>query len=660
MSQAEELLDSLDETIPTHQHDVIDSDSYFIIDPITRAVENTSGSKNLLMQYDHASERYTFELPRYVEGHDMSLCTAVKVHYNNIESGTLIENADVNDLDDLHVDPTDANKVICSWLIKRQATQLVGSLNFLVQYLCATSDGTITYEWHSDIYKNIEIREGRNNGPAAVSDYTDILEQWRAKLFGVEDSITASILALLEDFSADVLKKDNTEEYTPTENYHPSTKKYVDDNISKLSEEMEELTKELENRDSSQNANQGGADYTFLKGLIYYAFGDSIVDMQGTLTSPETFGDTGYTSDLQSRNITGITVEGYVTAIERRYGLVATNYGKSGHTLVADYATLATLSYSDVALVTIAYGVNDARTGVPLGTVNSTDITTFAGALNMLLRKIYTDNPECRVVVLTPIQRLYVSEFGIGTPNANGNYLVDFVDMCKKVAAKRSTKCIDMYRDCGINQTNLYYYTVEGVHPVNQGFTRMCGAVIPVLDEMFAVEFEPFGTMTNTGETEPDEPDTGGSGSEDNPPEEEIGATEVDISSRLTKDGYYYDGYASVMGRGSYSGIELPLIELIEGKTYTLVTYINGNTDSRYAAVSIDENASNGTYLSYSSTDTDGNWVFTLVADGVYKASITWVAGEQKRTVSGVQTPCLYLSFGCLKGYEEQTKLSYV
>lgn len=224
MSQAEELLDSLDETIPTHQHDVIDSDSYFIIDPITRAVENTSGSKNLLMQYDHASERYTFELPRYVEGHDMSLCTAVKVHYNNIESGTLIENADVNDLDDLHVDPTDANKVICSWLIKRQATQLVGSLNFLVQYLCATSDGTITYEWHSDIYKNIEIREGRNNGPAAVSDYTDILEQWRAKLSG-----------------ADVLKKDNTEEYTPTEDYHPATKKYVDESINELSEEIVEL-----------------------------------------------------------------------------------------------------------------------------------------------------------------------------------------------------------------------------------------------------------------------------------------------------------------------------------------------------------------------------------------------------------------------------------
>lgn len=162
-------------------------------------------------------------------------------------------------------------------------------------------------------------------------------------------------------------------------------------------------------------------DYGYLKGKKYYATGDSIVDMQGTLTAPETFGDTGYTTDLQGRDISGITVEGYVTAIERRYGLAATNFGKGGHTLVGDFSTLSTMDYSDVALVTIAYGVNDARSGVPLGTVNSTDTTTFAGALNQLLRKIYTNNPECRVLVLTPIQRLYVSDFGIGTPNANGN-----------------------------------------------------------------------------------------------------------------------------------------------------------------------------------------------------------------------------------------------
>lgn len=326
--------------------------------------------------------------------------------------------------------------------------------------------------------------------------------------------------------------------------------------ISKLSEEI---------------ANKSGADYTFLNGLKYYALGDSIVDIQGTLTAPETFGDSGYSTDLQSRNITDITVEGYVTVIEQRYGLVATNFGNSGHTLVQDYASLAAKDYSDVALVTISYGCNDARTNVPLGTVNSTDVTTFAGALNQLLRKIYTDNPECRIIVLTPIQRLYVSDFGIGTANANGNYLVDFVDMCKKVAAKRSTKCIDMYRDCGINQTNLYYYTVEGVHPVNQGFARMKGVIIPVLDDMFSLEYEPFGTMTNTGDTEPDEPGTGGdAGGGETPPEEEPGATVVDITDLFVDDGINIDGYGSGKVDTKY---QTARFKPIAGKTYTIISY---------------------------------------------------------------------------------------
>lgn len=331
------------------------------------------------------------------------------------------------------------------------------------------------------------------------------------------------------------------------------------------------------------DTSSGGADYSFLSGLKYYALGDSIVAMQGTAAEPLTFGDSGYSGDLQGRDITDITVDGYVSAIENRYGLAATNYGAAGHTLVQDYASLAAKDYSDVALVTIAYGANDARTGVPLGTVNSTDVTTFAGALNQLLRKIYTDNPECRVIVLTPIQRLYVSDFGIGTVNSNGNYLIDFVDMCKKVAAKRSTKCIDMYRDCGINQTNLYFYTVEGVHTVNQGFARMKGAIIPVLDDMFALEYEPFGTMTNTGDTEPDEPDTGGDSGEDTPPEEETGPTVVDLSGLFVLAGTYYDAYASFKSNTTLASIDHPGVALEGGHTYTLITYLPCSADDTWA-----------------------------------------------------------------------------
>lgn len=326
-------------------------------------------------------------------------------------------------------------------------------------------------------------------------------------------------------------------------------------------------------KEAPASGGTGSTAPTFLNGLKYYALGDSIVDYQGTTAAPETYSGT----DLQGTVHTDETVVGYIQAIENRYGMVCTNYGVSGGTIVSGYAELVSLDYSDVALVTIAYGVNDARTGIPLGDVNSTDIATFAGALNMLLRKIYTDNPECRVLVLTPIQRLYVSEFGISTPNANGNYLIDFVDMCKLVSAKRSTKCLDMYRDSGINQTNLYYYTREGVHPLNTGYLRMTNPIISALDDMCVVEFNPFGSMTNTGDTEPEEPGTGGGG--ENPPEEETGAVAVDLSAAPMTDSIWrYDNWDGKYNNTTgYSNIGP--IELVSGATYTLESYIRPDAE---------------------------------------------------------------------------------
>ncbi len=68
----------------SHNHNIADSDTRFIIDPITRIIRNQASKKTTLMQNDHNSERFTFELPRYVEGHDMSLCNAVEIHYSEI------------------------------------------------------------------------------------------------------------------------------------------------------------------------------------------------------------------------------------------------------------------------------------------------------------------------------------------------------------------------------------------------------------------------------------------------------------------------------------------------------------------------------------------------------------------------------------------------
>lgn len=59
----------------------------FLIDPVTRAI-TTSSEKLHVMQFDHNSERLTFEMPRYIEGHDMSVCNQVEAHFLNIDGKT--------------------------------------------------------------------------------------------------------------------------------------------------------------------------------------------------------------------------------------------------------------------------------------------------------------------------------------------------------------------------------------------------------------------------------------------------------------------------------------------------------------------------------------------------------------------------------------------
>ena len=193
MSKAEELLSSA----YIHDHPVPDTDTYFIIDPITRKIENTNRKKHVIMQYDHNSERFTFELPRFIDGHDMLECTSVTVNVDNIEDGDdePFVNSDAPDITDLRLHPNDPEKVICSWLISRNSTQLAGHLSFHIEYKCVDSDGNVVYEWSTDSYDDIEVKARNKNGDAVVIEHADLLEQWRTKIFGAGDSVMADIAA---------------------------------------------------------------------------------------------------------------------------------------------------------------------------------------------------------------------------------------------------------------------------------------------------------------------------------------------------------------------------------------------------------------------------------------------------------------------------------
>lgn len=175
----------------SHIHNVYDSDNKFIVDGISRAIKNASTSKTTIMQFDHNSEVFTFEVPRYIEGHDMTECNRIEVHYLNIDSTTKQENEGVYLVDDLTVNADDENKLTCSWLISQNATQLVGSLNFLLRFICLTDD-VIDYVWNTSIFSGIYVSKGIYNSDIVAEQYIDTIKAWENRLELVENSIGSS------------------------------------------------------------------------------------------------------------------------------------------------------------------------------------------------------------------------------------------------------------------------------------------------------------------------------------------------------------------------------------------------------------------------------------------------------------------------------------
>ena len=161
-----------------HSHPIYDSDKHFVIDPITRNIVNNS-SKLTIMQYDHNSERFTFEIPRVIEGHDMSLSNAVRVNFINIGSIKTNTNSGVYEVDDVVVSSDDPDTIIFSWLISGAATRYNGSLNFAIRFYCISDESIIEYSWGTNIYSGIKVSNSLDNSEAIAEDYVDVLEKWK-------------------------------------------------------------------------------------------------------------------------------------------------------------------------------------------------------------------------------------------------------------------------------------------------------------------------------------------------------------------------------------------------------------------------------------------------------------------------------------------------
>lgn len=160
-----------------HLHEVRDADTHFTIDAETMVITNTNAAKNKLRVGDHNSEVLTFEIPRYIENHDVLLCDKIGIHYMNAGTNKVDVSKDVYWVTDAAVSEEDENIVLFSWLVSGNATKYVGLLSFGIMFGCLEEDNTYSYVKNTEIFSGITISDGYNFTEAVVEQYSDVLEQ---------------------------------------------------------------------------------------------------------------------------------------------------------------------------------------------------------------------------------------------------------------------------------------------------------------------------------------------------------------------------------------------------------------------------------------------------------------------------------------------------
>ena len=188
----------------SHDELIVNCDPCFDINPATRTITCNSG-KTCIMQYDHNSERFGFRMPRYVEGHDMSICDRVEVHYINEDKNTKEIVRDTYIVQDLMVSKDDEEKIEFSWLISQKATKLFGALAFLVRFSCFSEDKP-EYIWNTSIFSGITISQGLYNTEIVIEENADLIETMRIELKSYIDEQEVSLIDL-ENLEAKTSKK---------------------------------------------------------------------------------------------------------------------------------------------------------------------------------------------------------------------------------------------------------------------------------------------------------------------------------------------------------------------------------------------------------------------------------------------------------------------
>lgn len=163
-----------------------DTGAFFTIIPETREIKVPTSHKVIGVVGDHLAEQLTFELPRFIDGHDIEGCTRRYISWLNVngEPGN-------DQLEELKVPPEGAKEgmIYLTWTIRNLLAVSKGVVQFSLHFECLDADGaTVRYHWGTAVCKNCEILDSVNHAigvysamwvagdTLVISDYTPVTD----------------------------------------------------------------------------------------------------------------------------------------------------------------------------------------------------------------------------------------------------------------------------------------------------------------------------------------------------------------------------------------------------------------------------------------------------------------------------------------------------
>lgn len=177
-------------------------DKTLVISNDLRTINIPSSVSNIGVEYDDDVLRLEFKMPRYIGDTDLSVFP-IRINYINANG-----ESDVYTVSDRK---TYNQYLTFTWLVGPTATRYKGNTKFNVCMKTLTEDGYVDREFNTTI-ATLPVLEGLEVDEGVVTEYSDIIEQWRQELFGIGDTEESSIKAVsqaeqkaIEDKGAKVL-----------------------------------------------------------------------------------------------------------------------------------------------------------------------------------------------------------------------------------------------------------------------------------------------------------------------------------------------------------------------------------------------------------------------------------------------------------------------